>query len=75
MHNILRMRTQSHVCENPISSFVNVYIDPGNPGKPQGLPHTLLFFQMLALVFTDNGDMQCLCLVIQIGPCVIHPLP
>ncbi len=39
------MRTQSHVCENPISSFVNVYIDPG---KPQGLPHTGAFLEIEA---------------------------
>ncbi len=44
---IVRMRTQSHVCENTVSSFC-LYpypsIDPGNPdpGKPQCLPHTTL---------------------------------
>ncbi len=70
-YGIVRMRTQSHVCENP---FCEVCIDPGNPnpGKPQCLPRTYrtLFSGML---FSEiiNARLriyflyrQCLCLVI-----------
>ncbi len=41
--NIVRMRTQSLVCENPISSFCED-INPDNPGKPQFTTYTTLFF-------------------------------
>ncbi len=54
----VRMRTQSHVCENPISSFVrSTSILHGNP---QCLPHTQLF----SLWNNYARLKQCLCLVI-----------
>ena len=45
--------------------FCDVYIDPGNPGKSQCLPHATLFsgiIIMLALEFISYR--QCLCLII-----------